>query len=38
VSRILEVVQAHRPLPTYRHLDAALADLGTPGPGKRAFG
>jgi hypothetical protein len=39
VSRMLEeAVRAHRPVPIYRDLDAALADLGTPGSGRRAVG
>jgi len=38
LSRILEAAQAHNRVPIYRHLDAALADLGTPGHGRRAFG
>jgi anti-anti-sigma factor len=38
VSRILEVIQAHRLGPIYRDLDAALAGLGTPGSGRRAVG
>ena len=38
VARILEAAQAHRRVAIYRDLDTALADLGTPGHGRRAFG
>jgi anti-anti-sigma factor len=30
VSRVLEIVQAHRLMPIYRDLDAALQSLGAP--------
>jgi hypothetical protein len=38
VSRMLEAARAHRLVPIYRDLDAALAGLGAPGSGRRAVG